>query len=103
MAADRRSRCAVWLDADATFGAGGQRGFSNLWGGSYQIIGDGATATRGLMTQSAVVDANGLARIAANTSYSVRARVMAIAPLTHGSLHIHLYSASAASIPRGWS
>jgi hypothetical protein len=79
---------------DATFGAGGQRGFSPIWGGSYEIIGDGATATRGLMTQSAVTDASGLTRIAANTSYSLRARVMALPPLTRGSLHIHLYSAS---------
>jgi hypothetical protein len=79
---------------NATHGAGGQRGFSNVWGGSYEIVGDGSTVTRGLMTQSAVADANGLTRIAVFTGYSVRARVMAIAPITHGSLHIHLYSAS---------
>ena len=79
---------------DATFGAGGQRGFSTLWGGSYEIVGDGATSTRGLMTQSAVADAIGLPRLVPQTGYSVRARVQALPSLTQGTLHIHMYSAS---------
>lgn len=79
---------------DATFGAGGQRGFSTIWGGSYEIFGDGATATRGLIAQSAVADSIGLPRIAALTRYSVRARVKALPLLTQGTLHIHLYSGS---------
>ena len=79
---------------DATFGVGSQRGFSNIWGAQYEILGDGATATRGLITQSAVTDSNGVARITPNTGYSVRARVKAFPPLTQGTLHIHLYSAS---------
>ena len=79
---------------DPTYGAGCQRGFNGVWGGCYNVIGDGSTATRGLITQSAVADSNGVARITANTSYSVRGRVQAIAPLTQGNLHVHLYSAS---------
>jgi len=80
---------------DATFGVGGLRGFSQLWGGSYVIFGDGATATRGLLTQSAVADATGLPRIAPNIGYSVRARVGPLPPLTQGTLQIHLFSSSA--------
>ena len=79
---------------DPTFGAGCQRGANGVWGGRYEVLGDGATATRGLITQSAVADSNGVTRIAPLTSYSVRARVLALAPLTQGSLHVHLYSSS---------
>jgi hypothetical protein len=79
---------------DATFGAGCQRGFSGVWGGRYEVLGDGSTATRGLITQSAVADSDGVARIAANTGYSLRARVLALPSLTQGNLHVHLYSAS---------
>ncbi|MGO9642034.1 MAG: hypothetical protein ACLP1Y_12105 [Candidatus Acidiferrales bacterium] len=78
---------------DATFFAGGQRDFG-VWGGAYDIIGDGATATRGLITQSAVSDTDGVPRIANFTAYSVRARVKAYGAPTRGTLHVHLYSAS---------
>ncbi len=78
---------------DATFFAGGQRDFG-VWGGAYDLIGDGATATRGLITQSAVADSNGVPRIANFTSYSVRARVKAYGAPTAGTLHVHLYSAA---------
>jgi hypothetical protein len=79
---------------DATFGVGALRDFSFLWGSQYDIIGDGVTATRGLITQNAAVDANGLPRIAPQTGYSLRARVKQLGPLTQGALHIHLFSAS---------
>lgn len=81
---------------DATFFAGG--GYDTTgnaaWGGDYMILGDGATATRGLMTQSAVSDYNGAPRLAANTGYSARACVRMTGALAQGSLHVHIYSAS---------
>jgi hypothetical protein len=80
---------------DAAFGAGGQReGADVAWGDAYRIVADGATSTRGLITQSAVQDYLLAPRIAANTDYSVRARVKRSAGLAQGALHIQLYSVS---------
>jgi len=82
--------------ADATFGAGGVKdSASAAWGDAYQILGDGATATRGLITQPAVKDANGVALVAPNTDYSVRARVRRSVALNQGTLHVHVFSQSA--------
>jgi len=82
---------------DATFFAGG--GFDStdqaVWGSDYSILGDGATATRGLITQSAVADYNGVPRLLANTNYSARVRVRMTGALAQGTLHVHLYSAFA--------
>ena len=66
-----------------------------VWGAAYSIVGNGTTATRGLMTQGAVQDALGAPLVQANTSYTVRARCARNASLTQGTLHVHLYSASA--------
>jgi len=78
--------------ADATLGAGGLKDNTNfVWGDAYRITGDGATATRGLITQPAVKDINGVTLIAANTAYSVRARVMRSSGQTQGTLHVHLF------------
>ena len=79
---------------DPTNGAGGLLASSSVWGGCYEIIGDGATFTRGMITQPAALDSDGVQRISPNTGYSVRARVKAVPPLTQGTLHVHLYSAS---------
>ena len=79
---------------DPTNGHGGLVASSSAWGGCYEIIGDGVTATRGMITQPAAVDSDGVPLIAASTSYSVRARVKALPLLTQGTLHVHLYSAS---------
>jgi hypothetical protein len=80
---------------DPASGTGGQRESSDVvWGDAYRIVADGATATRGLITQSAVADYLGVARIAPNTDYSVRARAKRSANLAQGTLHVHLYSAS---------
>jgi hypothetical protein len=49
---------------------------------------------RGLMTQSAVADYNGVPRLLSNTGYSARVRVRMTGALTQGTLHVHLYSAS---------
>ena len=80
---------------DPTYGAGGLRDFSPIWGADYDLIGNGSAPTVGLITQPAAVDSDGVPRIAPNTGYSVRARVKAYAPLTQGTLHVHLYSVSA--------
>ncbi|HLJ23647.1 MAG TPA: hypothetical protein VKT71_06025 [Candidatus Acidoferrales bacterium] len=81
---------------DATFFAGGSFDSSGeaVWGGDYAILGDGVTATRGLMTQTAVSDYNGAPRLQANTGYSARVRVRMTGALTQGTLHLHIYSAS---------
>ena len=65
-----------------------------VWGAAYSIVGNGTTPTRGLMTQSAVQDALGAARIQAGTDYTLRARCARNAALAQGTLHVHLYSAS---------
>jgi hypothetical protein len=81
---------------DATFFAGGTFDSSGeaVWGGDYAILGDGATATRGLITQTAVTDYNGAHRLQANTGYSARVRARMTSALTQGTLHVHIYSAS---------
>jgi hypothetical protein len=83
---------------DAVFASGGTDEESFVaWGAAYSIVGDGATATRGLMTQSAVQDALGAARISAGTDYTVRARCARNVALTQGTLHIDLYSSTGGS------
>jgi hypothetical protein len=81
---------------DATFFTGGTFDTTGkaIWGGAYAILGDGATATRGLMTQTAVANYNGSPRLAANTGYSARVRVRMTGVLTQGTLHVHIFSAS---------
>ncbi len=81
---------------DATYFTGGSADTTGraLWGAAYSILGDGVTATRGLMTQSAVTDMNGAPRLLANTNYSARVRVRMTGALTQGTLHVQLYSAS---------
>src|SRR2546427_384594 len=81
--------------ADGTSGPGGSRDSINVvWGDAYRITGDGATATRGLITQPTAKDFFGAALIAPNTSYNVRARVMKGGGLAQGTLHVHLFSSS---------
>jgi hypothetical protein len=65
-----------------------------VWGAAYSIVGNGSTATRGLITQSAVQDSLGAPLIQANTDYSVRARCARNSALVQGNLHVNLYSAS---------
>jgi hypothetical protein len=81
---------------DATSGAGGSREVAAAASGeAYRITGDGVAATRGLITQPAVQDEFGVARIAPNTAYSVRARVLTGGGLAQGALRVQLFSASA--------
>ena len=80
---------------DVINGAGSQQEATDVvWGNAYRIVGNGSTPLRGMITQSAVQDYLGVARISANTDYSVRARVQRSANLSQGTLHIQLYSPS---------
>lgn len=82
-----------WM-LDVTNGAGGLRTDSGIWGSDYSIIGNGATATRGLITQNAVKDVYGTPKIEANKEYSVRVRVRKYlnTVIPAGTLHVDLYS-----------
>lgn len=71
------------------------------WGDAYAITGDGATATRGQITQSAFQDSLGVPIISRNVSYRVRARVAKNGALTTGTLHINLQSTSGAFTTAG--
>jgi hypothetical protein len=66
-----------------------------VWGAAYSIVGNGSTATRGMITQSAVQDALGAPLIQANTDYTVRARCARNSTLVQGNLRVNLFSASA--------
>ena len=80
---------------DSVFAPGGtdEENFV-VWGAAYSIVGNGATPTRGLMTQGAVQDALGAQRIQINTDYTVRARCARNATLSQGTLHLNLFSTS---------
>jgi len=74
---------------------GGDEEVFVVWGAAYTIGGNGATATRGLITQSAVKDSLGAPLIQANTDYTVRARCARNSGLSQGTLHVNLFSAGA--------
>jgi hypothetical protein len=79
---------------DATNGAGGSSavagGLSVVWGDAYAITGNGATATRGLITESMFQDSNAVPILLPNIAYSVRARIARNSTLAAGTLHINL-------------
>ncbi len=82
---------------DATFFTGGDAGSSlqAIWGGVYEILGDGSTGNaRADHATSAVSGYNGVPRLQANTTYSARVHVRMTGALTQGTLHVHLFSAS---------
>src|SRR5579863_3709177 len=81
---------------DPTFAPGGtDEEVVVVWGAAYSIVGNGTTAVRGLITQNAVQDSLGAARIQPNTDYTVRAHCAINPTLTQGTLHVHLFSLSA--------
>jgi hypothetical protein len=87
--------------------AGGSDALSNSlsadWMNAYSIKGDGATATRGQITQSAFQDYLLQPIIARNTAYRVRARLALSGPLAQGTLHINLQSTTGAFTTAGLS
>src|SRR5438445_5387312 len=74
---------------DSVFAPGGTDEESFVvWGAAYSIVGNGTTATRGLMTQPAVQDALGAPLVVANTDYTVRARCARNSALLQATLPI---------------
>ncbi|HEY6339344.1 MAG TPA: hypothetical protein VIW68_12695 [Candidatus Sulfotelmatobacter sp.] len=71
------------------------------WGDAYAITGDGATAVRGQINQSAYQDYLGVQIIKPNTAYKVRVRLARNAALLAGTVHINLQSTSAAFTTAG--
>lgn len=87
--------------ADPVNGPGGSRESTMVvWGDAYRITGDGQTAIRGKITQSAVKDVNSIQLISPNIEYSIRARMMA-SGLESGTLHVNLASASMGLVTAG--
>lgn len=80
--------------------AGGNSALSSSytadWGDAFSITGDGATAKRGEINQSAYQDYLRVPVINRNTAYRVRARVASANGLTAGTLHINLTSITGA-------
>ena len=82
-----------WL---STVVAGGSKDSVNVvWGDGYRITGDGATATRGTITQSAYQDWLGVRILQDQVNYSARVRAMKGGGITQGVLTIDLYSPAA--------
>jgi hypothetical protein len=73
------------------------------WGDAYVITGDGATAVRGKIAQSAYQDYLKVPIIAQNVSYGVRVRVAGTGGLAQGTLHINLQSTLGAFTTAGLS
>lgn len=80
-----------WTTHNAGGGSAVAGGSLGDWQDAYTITGDGITAQRGLINQGAWQDWLGVPIIAANTSYSVRARIAKANMLTQGTLHINLH------------
>lgn len=73
-----------------------QQGQPTIYGDAYVIVGNGAAAIRGKVTQSAAVDYLNNPILLPNTAYSVRARIGKNATLAQGTVHINLKSVSGA-------
>ena len=90
---------------DATNGPGGCRIAPSLvWGDAYGIIGDGVTALRGMITQSAITDPFGVqSLLQTNVAYSIRAKTwivngFPIPPFSAYTLALEIFSPSAGSL-----
>jgi len=88
-------------NADPANGAGGSSavtdGYAPYWGDAYVITGDGASAIRGMISQSAFQDYLNVPIIAINTAYSARVRLTQNG-VTQGAFIVELYSPSMGSI-----
>lgn len=71
------------------------------FGDAFAITGDGVTAIRGQITQSAAIDFRGNPVLKPNVSYTVRARVKLANGLAAGTFRINLQSTSAAFTTSG--
>lgn len=81
--------------SDVTNGAGGSKDSVNVvWGDAYRITGDGATAIRGMITQSVYQDFLGARILQDQTAYSVRVKAKKGGAITQGVLTIDVNSPS---------
>lgn len=88
-----------WTVEGGANGAGGSSDLANaIWGWAYRITGDGATAIRGRISQSAALDTFGQAIIQASTAYSVRVRLLKGGAIAQGNAVVELFSASQGSL-----
>jgi hypothetical protein len=71
-------------------------GLTGDWQDAFAITGDGATAVRGQITQTAFEDYLLTPIISRNTSYRVRARIASANGLIAGTIHVNLQSTSGA-------
>lgn len=78
-------------------------GFYADWADAYAITGDGVTAKRGEINQTAFQDYLLTTIIARNTTYRVRARIAAVGGLAAGTIHVNLQSTSQAFTTAGIS
>jgi hypothetical protein len=67
-----------------------------VWGDAFSITGDGATAVRGQITQSAYQDYLNNVILKPNTAYTVRVWLASAGGLAQGTLHVNLQSTSGA-------
>ena len=87
---------------DSTFGAGGSRESANVvFADAYRITADASTPARGMIWQSAIVDPAGNSRLAANTDYSVRARVTRTVNLVQGTFRVVAFSPTVGQVGTG--
>src|SRR5256885_2726631 len=86
-----------WTTDPANYAGGGFSGFGQVFGTAYSISGNGVGAIRGLLTQNAYQDVDGVQILQQNTDYSVRVRLASpgISAFTQGTLHIECFSAAA--------
>jgi hypothetical protein len=88
-----------WTADAGANGAGGSSDLANaIWGWAYRITGDGASAIRGRITQSAALDTFGQAIIQSSTAYSVRVRLLSGGGIVQGNAVVELFSASQGSL-----
>jgi hypothetical protein len=89
---------------DAVNSAGGATTVGGNWLNAYTITGDGATAIRGKIAQSAFQDFLGVTILKPNTQYSVRVWLAwaTLIPVA-GTFHIDLFSPTAGLVAGGFS
>jgi len=80
---------------DPVYGTGGQQGTTGfIFGGAWDMTGDGITAIRGMITQDAYQDEFGDRRLVENTAYSVRVWLRRTPAMVAGNVVVDIYSPS---------
>lgn len=92
-----------WTNGASSLGEGSALAgaFPVVWADAFSITGDGVTAKRGEINQSAFQDSLSNPILQPNTAYGVRAWVASAGGLANGTFHINLKSASGAFTTSG--